>query len=82
MQTSVERLSLPRIPLDFLCEALELFGHVKELECTGIRDPQQVCMCTVRQPHEQTLKKANKKVSCKNIHKCRDGAASHSIVSK
>ena len=21
--------------------------------------------------------KANKKVSCKNIHKCRDGAASH-----
>ena len=28
-------------------------------------------------PHKNFRNKANKKVSCKNIHKCRDGAASH-----
>ena len=52
MQTSVERVSLDEIPLDFVCEALEFFGHVKELECTYIGNPQKVCMCIVWQPHE------------------------------
>ena len=47
MQSSVERVSLDEIPLDFVCETLEFFEHVKELECTGIKDPQQVCMCNV-----------------------------------
>ena len=27
--------------------------------------------------HKNFRNKANKKVSCKNIHKCRDGAVSH-----
>ena len=54
VQRSVERVSLKRIPLDFVCEALEFFGHVEELECTDISDPQQVCMCIVRQPHEHS----------------------------
>ena len=44
MQTSVERVSLVLIPLDFVHEALEFFGHVKELECIGIMDPKQVCL--------------------------------------
>ena len=47
VQRSVERVFLIRIPLDFVCEAVEFFGHVKELECRDIRDPQQVCLCIV-----------------------------------
>ena len=54
MQRSVERVSLFWIPLDFVCEALEFFGHVKELECTYIMDLQQVCMCIVCQLHEHS----------------------------
>ena len=54
VQTSVERVSLIWIPLDFVCEALGFFGHVKELECTDIKNPQQVCMCIVWQPHERS----------------------------
>ena len=54
VQSSVERVSLICIPLDFVCEALEFFGHVKELECSGIRAPRQVCLCIVRQPHEHS----------------------------
>ena len=47
VQRSVERVSFCWIPLNFVCEAVGFFGHVKELECTDIRDPQQVCMCIV-----------------------------------
>ena len=54
MQSSVERVSLDKIPLDFVCEALKFFGHVEELECTDIKNPQQVCMCIVWQPHEHS----------------------------
>ena len=54
VQSSVERVSLDEIPLHFVCEAVEFFGHVKELKCINIRDPQQVCMCIVWQPHEHS----------------------------
>ena len=54
VQRSVERVSLVGIPLDFVCEALEFFGHVEELECICIMGPQQVCMCIVWQPHEHS----------------------------
>ena len=52
MQRSVERLSMNCIPLHFVCEAVEFFGHVKELECIDIMDPQQVCLCIVWQANE------------------------------
>ena len=45
VQSSVERVFLVQIPLDFVCEALKFFGQVKELECSGIMDPQQVFLC-------------------------------------
>ena len=44
MQRSVERSSLAEVPLDFVCDAVGFFEHVKELKCTGISDPQQVCL--------------------------------------
>ena len=44
MQKSVERVSLERIPLNFVCDAVEFFEHVKKLNCTDISDPQQVCL--------------------------------------
>ena len=47
VQSSVERVFFHTIPLDYVCETLEFFGNVKELECTVIRDPQQVCLCIV-----------------------------------
>ena len=52
VQRSVERVSLDKIPLNFVCEALKFFGQVKELECRSIRDPQQVCLCIVWQANE------------------------------
>ena len=52
VQRSVERVSFNMIPLDFVCEALKFFRHVKELECVNIRYPQQVCLCIVWQAHE------------------------------
>ena len=54
VQRSVEKVSLKWTPLDFVCEAVEFFGHVKELECRDITDPQQVCLCIVWQPHEHS----------------------------
>ena len=53
VQRSVERVSLVTIPLHFVCEALEFFGHVKELECRDIRDPQQV-FCVLFGNHMST----------------------------
>ena len=47
VQRSVERVSFNTIPLDFVCEAVEFFGHVKELECTAITTPQQVYVCVL-----------------------------------
>ena len=47
VQRSVERVSFDEIPLHFLCEAVGFFGHVKELKCTDIGVPQEVCLCIV-----------------------------------
>ena len=44
VQRSVERVTLYEIPLDLMCDAVGFFAHVKELEYTDIRDPQQVCL--------------------------------------
>ena len=43
MQRSVERVTLDNVPLDLVCDVVGLFEHVKELNYTDIRDPQQVC---------------------------------------
>ena len=47
MQTSLERVTLDKVPLDVVCVIVGIFKHVKELKCTDIRDPQQVCLCNV-----------------------------------
>ena len=47
MQTSLERVTLDRVPLDGVCDVVGIFEHMKELKCTDIRDPQQVCLCNV-----------------------------------
>ena len=58
VQRSVERVSLVRIPLDFVCEALEFFGHVKELECENLMNPQEVC-CVLFGNHMSTAQFAD-----------------------
>ena len=47
VQRSVERVSFDKMPLHFVCKAVEFFGHVKELECIDIWVPQEVCLCIV-----------------------------------
>ena len=47
MQTSLERVTLDEVPLDVVCDVVVIFEHVKELKCTDIKDPQQVCLCNV-----------------------------------
>ena len=47
MQTSLERVTLDEVPLDVVCDVVGIFEQVKELKCTNIRDPQQVCLCNV-----------------------------------
>ena len=44
VQRSVERVTLDGVPLDLACDVVGFFEHVKELECTSISDPQQVCL--------------------------------------
>ena len=47
MQTSLKRVTLDRVQLDMVCDVVRIFQHVKELKCTDISDPQQVCLCNV-----------------------------------
>ena len=47
MQTSLERVTLDKVPLDVVCDVVGIFEHVKELKCMEIRNPQQVCLCNV-----------------------------------
>ena len=47
VQRSIERVSLDEVPLDVMCDVVGFFEHVKELKCTDIRAPQQVCLCNV-----------------------------------
>ena len=44
---SAERVTLVYVPLDVMCDVVGFFEHVKELKCTGIGAPQQVCLCNV-----------------------------------
>ena len=37
-------LSLPKFPLDVLCDVVLLYEHVNELECEDLKDPKQVCI--------------------------------------
>ena len=55
---SIERVSLVRIPLDVVCEAVEFFGHVKELKCEYLMYPQEVC-CVLFGNHMSTAQFAD-----------------------
>ena len=44
---SVKRVTLYRIPLDFVGDGVKFFEHVEELNCQYIKNPQQVCLCIV-----------------------------------
>ena len=44
---SVKRVTLYRVPLDFVCDGVKFFEHVEELNCQWIKTPQQVCLCIV-----------------------------------
>ena len=46
-QTSAERITLVYVPLDVMRDFVRFFQHVKELKCTDIRAPQQVCLFNV-----------------------------------
>ena len=37
-------LSLPKFPLDVLCDVVLFYEHVNELECEDLKDPKQVCI--------------------------------------
>ena len=37
-------LSLPKFPLDVLCDVVPFCEHVNELECKNLKDPKQVCI--------------------------------------
>ena len=41
-QQHLESMTLYRVRLDVLCDVVEIFEHMKELQCTKISDPQQV----------------------------------------
>ena len=47
VQSSIERVGLDDVPLDVVCDVVEFFEHVKELQCTDIMAPQQVCLFNV-----------------------------------
>ena len=47
VQRSIERVSLYNVPLDVVCDVVEFFEHVKELQCQCIKAPQQVCLFNV-----------------------------------
>ena len=58
VQKSVKRVSLVRTPLDVVCEAVEFFGHVKELKCDNLIYPQEVC-CVLFGNHMSTAQFAD-----------------------
>ena len=47
VQRSAEKVTLVWVPLDVMCDVVRFFKHVKELKCTDIRAPQQVCLFNV-----------------------------------
>ena len=38
-----ESIFLDPVPLDVVCDVVRIFEHVKELQCTGITNPLEVC---------------------------------------
>ena len=42
-QECMESISLERVPLDVVCDVVRIFEHVKELQCTDITNPLEVC---------------------------------------
>ena len=43
----VKRLTLGDVPLDLVCDVVEYFEHVEELNCVDIQSPQQVCFSNI-----------------------------------
>ena len=41
-QQHLESMTLSYVRLDVVCNIVEIFEHMKELQCTGISDPQEV----------------------------------------
>ena len=42
---NIENVTLNWVQLDVLCDVVEIFEHVKELQCMNISDPQEVWLC-------------------------------------
>ena len=38
----MENITLNPVPLDVVCDVVEIFEHAKEIHCTNISDPQEV----------------------------------------
>ena len=41
-QDHVENITLNPVPLDVVCDVVEISEHAKEIQCTDISDPQEV----------------------------------------
>ena len=69
VQRSIERASLYKVPLDVVCDVVEFFEHVKELQC---QNPQQVCLFNgLLLTHTQfTLHHLNAIVPWREEHHC------------
>ena len=43
-QENIGNVTLNRVQLDVMCHVVEIFEHVKELQCMNISDPQEVLL--------------------------------------
>ena len=43
-QGNIEDVTLNWVQLDVMCDVVEIFEHMKELQCMGISDPQEVSL--------------------------------------
>ena len=43
-QENIENVTLSLVQLDVMCDVVEFFEHVKELQCMSISDPQEVSL--------------------------------------
>ena len=41
-QEHMKNITMQSVPLDVVCDVLEIFEHAKEIQCTRISDPQEV----------------------------------------
>ena len=44
MQDNIGNVTLSWVQLDVMCDVVEIFEHVKELQCMKISDPQEVSL--------------------------------------